>query len=224
VKHISPSVRLPLDENPPTPRPGGNTKRYTDISRGRTLRCTLAPGGDSNGNSQLVTEHEQLFSSCLSWSARQQVDPRNLLFCPTFCIALEGWTLEIHLIHRHVSLIPLGLILSILAPPLLVHYHQTDVLQRKAAHSRVTSIHIHMWPTRESNSWLTNNRTDLWEPCVCVCVCLHSPGGPLCVCQVRGGRGFNKGTGLVRGCQSDCLGTCNLMGSRWEPPDRTAPS
>lgn len=52
---------------------------------------------------------------------------------------------------------------------------------------------------------------------MCVSVCV--PWGPLCVCWVRGGQGFNKGTGLVQGCQSDCLGTCNLMGSRWEPPD-----
>lgn len=40
---------------------------------------------------------------------------------------------------------------------------------------------------------------------MCVSVCV--PWGPLCVCWVRGGRGFNKGTGLVQGCQSDCLGT-----------------
>lgn len=55
---------------------------------------------------------------------------------------------------------------------------------------------------------------------MCVTVCV--PWGPLCVCWVRGGQGFNKGTGLVQGCQSDCLGTCNLMGSRWEPPDWTS--
>lgn len=57
---------------------------------------------------------------------------------------------------------------------------------------------------------------------VCVSVCV--PWGLLCVRWVRGGRGFNKGTGLVQGCQSDCLGTWNLMGSRWEPPDWTSPS
>lgn len=25
-----------------------------------------------------------------------------------------------------------------------------------------------MWSMRESNAQLTNNRTDLWEPCVCL--------------------------------------------------------
>lgn len=39
---------------------------------------------------------------------------------------------------------------------------------------------------------------------MCVSVCV--PWGPHCVCWVRGGQGFNKGTGLVQGCQSDCLG------------------
>lgn len=57
---------------------------------------------------------------------------------------------------------------------------------------------------------------------MCVSVCV--PWGPLCVCWVRGGQGFNKGTGLVQGCQSDCLGTCNLMGSRWKPPYWTCSS
>lgn len=54
---------------------------------------------------------------------------------------------------------------------------------------------------REANTRLTNNLTDLWEPCVSVCV----PWGPLCVRWVRGGQGFNKGRRLVLGCQSERL-------------------
>ncbi len=92
--------------------------------------------------------------------------------------------------------------------------------KKKSTSLQVTSAQIHMWSMRESNAQLTNNQTDLWEPCVSVCV----PWGPLCVCWVRGGRGFNKGAGLVQGCQSHCLGQCNLMGSRWEPPDWTSSS
>lgn len=54
---------------------------------------------------------------------------------------------------------------------------------------------------READTRLANNPTDLWEPCVSVCV----PWGPLCMRWVTGGQGFNKGTRLVLGCQSERL-------------------
>lgn len=50
-----------------------------------------------------------------------------------------------------------------------------------------------------------------------MCVSVFVPWGPLSVCWVRGGQDFNKGTCLVQGCQSESLGTFNLMGSRWKP-------
>lgn len=119
-----------------------------------------------------------------------------------------------------MSLILLGLTVSIMPLP----FWYTIIRQMFYEEQHLTPSHLN---TNPYVAYEGVNRTTQKQPhwpmgTMCVSVCV--PWGPLCVCWVRGGRGFNKGTGLVQGCQSDCLGTCNLMGSRWEPPDRTSSS
>lgn len=93
--------------------------------------------------------------------------------------------------------------------------------ERKAPHSELLKLKsiCGLWGNQTHNSQTTKLT---YGNHVCVSVCV--PWGPLCVCWVRGGRSFNKETGLVQGCQSDRPGTFNLMGSRWEPPDWTSSS
>lgn len=119
-----------------------------------------------------------------------------------------------------MSLILFGLIVSKWAPP----FCYTIIRQMFYEEKLHTPSHLSPDPyvACEGVKRTTHKQPNWPMGTMCVSACV--PWGPLCVCWVRGGQGFNKGTGLVQGCQSDCLGTCNLMGSRWEPPDWTSSS
>lgn len=137
----------------------------------------------------------------------------------THCSQLEK-KLEISVKIHVVCLILFGLIVSIWAPP----FCYTIIRQMFYEETLHTPSHLSPDPyvACEGVKCTTHKQPSWPMGTMCVSVCV--PWGPLCVCWVRGGQGFNKGTGLVQGCQSDCLGTCNVMGSRWEPPDWTSSS
>jgi len=117
----------------------------------------------------------------------------------------------------HVSLILLGLVVSILDSP----FWYTIIKQMfyKEKHLTLSYISSNPYVVYQVIKRTTHKQPNWPMGTMCVSVCV--PQGPICVCWVRGGQGFNKETGLVQGCQSACLGTCNVMESRWEPPDRT---
>lgn len=85
----------------------------------------------------------------------------------------------------------------------------------KAPHLKFLQPRSICGPARESETH-NSQTTKLRTMCVSVCV----PWGPRCVCWVRGGQGFNKGTGLVQGCQSDCPGGRTT----WWGPDESHPT
>lgn len=91
----------------------------------------------------------------------------------------------------------------------------------KSTSLRVTSAQIHMWSMRESNTRLTNNQTDLWEPCVCLSV---FPGACFVCAGSEEAGALIKEQAWYRDASLTAWGHAALMGSRWEPPDWTSSS
>lgn len=111
----------------------------------------------------------------------------------------------------HMSLILFGLAVGIMTPPLW--YTIIKQMFYKENHHTLSYLNSSPYVVHEGIK-LANRYTGLWELFVCVYTRVCIPWGLHCVCWVRGGQGFNKGTCLVQRYQSNCLGTCNLMGSR----------
>lgn len=103
----------------------------------------------------------------------------------------------------HVSLILPGLILSTLASRFCCTIIKQMFYREK--HLTLSYLNSNPYVAYEGVKRTTHKQPHWPMGTMCVSVCV--PRGPLCVCWVRGDRGFNKGTGLVQGSQSDRPGT-----------------